>query len=74
MNTLTTQIQAGITPTLAGEASNEVRALTSLEINEVSGSNMLFTIGGLFFLGMICMDYGEEISDASEKLAEWIRG
>ena len=75
MNALTTHNQAGITPALAGETSNEVRDLTSLEVDEVSGAGpTLFAIGGILFLGMICLDYGEELTEASEKLAEWIRG
>ena len=75
MNALTTQSRSGITPALAGEALNEVRALSSCELDEVSGGGqLLFTIGGILFVGMVCLDYGEELADASEKLAGWIRG
>ena len=74
MNALTTQGGAGFAPATAGEASSEGRALTSWEIDEVSGGNFLYGIGGLCLLGLICMDYGQEISDASVKLAEWIKG
>ena len=75
MNALTIQSRAGINQGLAGDASNETRALTSWEVDEVAGGGpTLFAITGIFFLGMICLDYGEELTAASEKLAEWIRG
>ena len=74
MNALATQSHASITPALGGDASNEMRALTSWEVDEVSGGNLLFMIGGILFIGIICKDYGEEIDEASQKLAEWIRG
>ena len=75
MNTLTTPSGAGITPRLAGAASNEVRALTLREVDEVSGGGpTLIAITGILLAGMICLDYGDELAEASEKLAEWIRG
>ena len=75
MNALTTQNGTGITATLAEKASNEVRALTLCEVDEVSGGgHMLFAITGILLVGMVCLDYGEELTAASEKLAEWIRG
>ena len=75
MSAITVQSQTDTTPALSGGASNEMRTLTSWEINEVSGGgHMLFTIGGILFIGLVCLDYGEELADASEKLAGWIRG
>ena len=75
MNTLTTQSGAEFTSALSGEAPNEARALASWEVDEVSGGGqLLFAIGGVLLVGLICLDYGEELSAASVKLAEWIRG
>ena len=75
MNALTIQSGAGVTPASATGAPNEMRALTSWEVDEVSGGgHMLFAITGIVLVGLVCMDFGEELTEASEKLAEWIRG
>ena len=75
MNTLMTQGEADINSALPGEALNEMRTLSSREIGEVSGGGpTLIALGGVLFIGMICLDYAEELTEASEKLAEWIRG
>ena len=75
MNALMTQNQANTHPALAGRVSNEVRALTSREVDEVAGGgSFLFAVGGILVIGTICLDFGEELTEASEKLAEWIRG
>ena len=75
MRTLATQSGAAITSALAEEASNETRTLSSLEVDEVAGGGQfLFAVGGVLLIGLICLDFGEELSEASEKLAEWIRG
>ena len=75
MNALTIQSRTAFTQASAGGASNEMRDLTSREVDEVAGSGPTLTaITGIFLLGIICMDYGQEISDASVRLAEWLRG
>ena len=74
MNTLTTQSQAGMTTALGAGASNEMRALASWEVDDVSGGNTLYIIGGILFVGLMCVNFGDEIIEGSEKLAEWIRG
>ena len=73
MYALATQSGAGITSELVGDTSNETRALTSWEVDEVSGGQLLFAIGGVLFIGLVCLDYGEYIIEGSEKLAEWIK-
>ena len=76
MNALAIQSKAGITSAFAGEEGlNEVRALTSCEVDEVAGGGpTLFAIGGILLTGLICMDYGQQISDVSVKLSNWIKG
>ena len=74
MNALTIKTQAGITPALAGEASNETRDLTSLEVDQVAGGGpTLVAITGILLLGIVLLDFGEDIKKASDKFAEWIR-
>ena len=57
---------------LGEEAGTGVRALTAVEIDEVSGGS-LYAIGGMVWSGLIILWWGEDIHNALDKAEAWIR-
>ena len=76
MSVLAETKTAGSAPGMehSGDGESAVRALTAAEIDDVAGGGLLFLIGGLAAMGLIYVDYGEEIGDALAELEEWLKG